>query len=469
MDLNSLLVLPDDVLCDILSYMSLKTRVKHSRTCSRMLGVVNNSLRDVKDLSDMHVSDRHADGQLKTLSKLTNLRVFNQSLTTLTRPDRWLEVLINKCHKIEQLTDWDVEHMDSYVSGLQGKGLPIKLKVIDPHFWYTRTDESPDALLRLLRKVDTGLGVSNEKMFNIVVQHPDLMTRVLHMNRLFVWGGEQESDVWRKLVMMPMLRTLKVQIDGPQELELLLNSLPHLTYIEVNISNKNMMPLLISAKQEFTGLRLTEEDGPEEEDGDNDDDENNRSQEVDFHHLEQVLRKHGPRLKDLTLELREVRADRDVIELLSTTCPRLKQANVSHRHPDEGYIELSVLYLHGDRLIVETNIRGQSLQPLFRLFPKFRSIEIGEDSYPDSGTLESWITELRDFANARKKYRLDVDVMLRTGESSESLEGNMRLSKQKAFHECDPMDFVEFRYHDYDDDYDNIQLYFSDDDDYDHL
>lgn len=438
MDLKSLLILPDDILCDILSYMPVKSRVKHSRTCGRMHDVMEESLRAVKVVEYMQgrdlIEDMHIDSKLKTLSKLKHLRVFSQPLP-LKYSNRWLDVMTENCHKIEVLNCFDVRHVASFVRRLRVKDIPVSLKAMDVFFRDSDSDEDGrEELMQCLHEFDKGIIISGS-CFNMVASDSDLISKVTEFKNFYQWdlviNGE---NALQTVARMSNLRTIRSRIKVAHHLETLLDSLPLLTYIEVEINDKQMLPLLIRAKQKFTGLLLAVAFESDDE-GDNNDEP-----EVDFHHMELLLQKNGRHLRELTLDLREV-GDTDVIQLLTRTCFRLKEANISHKESN-GLDKISVEYQ--DESLSATIPRGQSLSSLFVLFPRVREISI---SYADEQTLDLWVTELREFASTKRRYCIKAEISVTFGESSNSFESNLRLSV------CRSCIFDDSSY-DSDDDYD---------------
>lgn len=239
MDPKSLLVLPDDVLLETLSYMPLKSRVRHSRTCSRMSNVVDESLNGVKDLNRLKPSNDQIDSQLKTLSKMKNLRTVCESLP---KHERWLQVLIQNCQKIEELRGWKIHLVENYITGLREKGVPIALKIIAPSYDYGGDDEQQsESLVRVFACVDAKLHIDNdEKMFELVTSQADLLLKVKEMDAWFLekftWRILAPDNKLKKTLELHNLEKIShVLFEKPLHLKLLLNSLPHLKHVEMYI------------------------------------------------------------------------------------------------------------------------------------------------------------------------------------------------------------------------------------------
>lgn len=401
-DPKSLTVLCDDIIREILSFMSVRQRVRLSRTSKIIHFVVNESLLSVHHF-DPHYrfswsfeSGPKTESRLKTLSRMTNLRTMSFILKSDT--ENWqkvIEVLVNNCQYVEHIKFWDMECVDAYVSGLHGKGVPVRLKTMQ----FSASNKQSHHLPSILQKSSAKLIFDARDFDPTLLSIPGVESRIQEIT------GMHFSHEIENFLLSGIRKLTDISIDDSRQLQKILQSMPHLNHIGFRTfrDDRKMLNMLSDAKQEFIGIEY-------------------QTHGVEHKYVRRLLEKKGQKLRRLKLRLVYDRKDPDfdIIDLLRRCCPRVKDVHI-YRPNIEQYFYYSEGELTIRRAMVE-----DSLLPLLNLFPKMRSISFGGGMLHVSRhrVPEVRMQELRDFANRNKKHCLRMFCTIDGYENR--FDGNLR-------------------------------------------
>lgn len=393
-DPKSLLVLCDDTIRYMLSFMPLKSRVKHSRTC-RVLGyVVDQQLLSVKSLTrdecdamSLLTDEPHFKSRMKTLWKLKNLTsVMTASRADDEGRDEVISVIVENCHYIRRLWLWDMECVFLYVSGLIGKGIPVRVKIMENF-----DAEDKELAMKVLQETKLKLEIGSYDL--PFLEQNGCSDRVIYVEIV----GNCYSIPLHSMASVEKITRLVFEEGEENMVQRVLHSMPRLQEIDVTIwgNGDKLFKVLAEADQEFKGIELDVEYSLSGKEG------------VD--HFKQMLEAKGRKLRFLDLMIRESSKETvvHVLDLIRKNCSRLRFFFYLKAETDESW-DQQIRY-HDDKLIINF-WTGVPLKLLFPIIPNIRIVHIDNSFLIEDQVPEEIMHELRDFASGKKEHCIIIEI-----------------------------------------------------------
>ena len=406
-DHRSLMVLPDDVLLLTLSFMEGKKRVRLSRACKRMSCVVDQSLAGVKKLHyEKWFGSKLDKYKTKVFSKLLNLEEFCAKTHNKLFCERIARVLAKNCPNLRDMrcytritqayaeerhetgslklefisltgsSEWDIQFVKELLQSYPN----IRVKAFDFDYAY-----DPDSFWNYLGDaVDVIRNRTTDFQFGKAFQD---CLRLHKLKLILTW-----SNI-RVLNLDP-----NTTIDR-QTLQSILNSLPKLQELQVAMDIQDF-DLLTCAKQQWTSvsnlLFCSETTGKA----------GKKPEEQHCRNLMQFIIQREHALQKFSIWLSAAFADNaDLMNFIFSNCKKM-----THFRMDGGIL---LTYSPKKRKLCLEVMSWESLQPILRLYPKTKSIEITIKSSAGRSFAAKWKEQIAAFAATKKGYAVRSEIIMK--------------------------------------------------------
>lgn len=407
MDPQSLLILSDEIIVDILFFIPLKSQVRLSRTSKRMSRLVDRQMLTVRRIryDDLWQEEDESAG-LYVLPKMTGLQVFHAPcLTDVDICEKVAEVLAENCPDIRDM-DAHPDIILTYVNRMRMRSTKCEIRLRNMHLssgWYS------SELIDLLRscpqlliscydfsQLIAALNEDNED------QPLNTQDEMLIRSRVVKYTSHEEPPFeGPELQMMENLTTLWLRYCtcDRNQLSLILSSCPRLTDLHIASELENF-DLLNSAPHVWKRVRV--------------DDRSDVQGIVDTTNMCDFLKSRGRQLDELKLLIRKHRTlDVDLISLIGEHCGRKKLVKASIT------VSQDFAFIYYNKSLLIQYCCRESIAPLIHLFPSTRSFVI--HTTRKNPHVNTWIQELEQFAaskSCRRVTKAEVRISLFANGSS---------------------------------------------------
>ena len=403
-DPRSLMILPDDILLLTLSFMSGKKRIKQSRACKRMSCVVDQSLAGVKYLNyEKWFGSKLDKHKMKVFSKLMNLQGFYAKTYNKLFCESIADVLAKNCPNLRDMhchtritqayakekhetgslkllvirlngsSEWDIQ----FVKELLQSYSYIFVKVFFP--------DGADGKDDFLHYLEDAVDVIKSRTIDSQIRDKYSDHKLMHkLTLILTWSNIRILNINRK-------------IDRPA-LQSILNSLSKLQHLSWAMDIQDV-DLLTRAKQKWTcvsiSLYCSGTENPEEQ---------------HCRNLMQFISQREHALQSFGVWFSVSFADNAALRnFIFSNCKKM-----IHFRMEDG---INLTYWRHVRKLFLMDMSWESLQPILRLYPKTKSIEITIKSPAARAArrsyAEKWKEEIAAFAATKKSYAVRSEIIMK--------------------------------------------------------
>ena len=400
-DPRSLMILPDDILLLSLSFMPGMERVKLSRVCYRMSCLVDQLLAGVKELDyEKWFGSKLVKYNSNVFSKLFNLQTFHAKQYNRLFCKRIARVLAKNCPNLRDM-QCHTRITQAYAKMMHETG-SLKLQVLrlngkewDIQFVKQLLQSYPSTVKVFLENAD-----GTDDFLHYLGDAADVIKS--ETTDFQIKDKYDDPMLMQKLTLILTCSNIRVLymncMIGRQTLQSILNSLPELLQVSFPMDIHDF-DLLTCAKQQWTSvshsLSCSETENPEEQ--------HCRS-------LMQFIRQRQDALHFFGVWLAAAFADNvDLRNFIFCNCQ-----NMTGFEMEDG---ITLTYSPKKRKLCLKDMSWESLQPILRLYPETKSIEIKITSATARRASRSfaakWKEEIAAFAATKKSYAVRSEIIMK--------------------------------------------------------